>query len=100
MRHLAYHEHHLHVLAFLHEVRVLDHILRELDLLEGLLVHEVEAILLSIEELVRTSLDVDGLDLCTCGESVLEYTSVLEVAKFGLHESRTLARLHVLEPYD
>ena len=82
------------------KVCIVNHILRKGNLLVGLLVHKVETVLFSIEELVRTSLNVDGLNLCTCGESVLEYTSVLEVAKFGLHESRTLARLHVLEPYD
>ena len=88
------------MLAFLHEVGILHDILREKDLLVGLLVHEIEAVLLSIEELVWTTFHIDGLDLGAGGESVLENTSVLKVAELGLHESRTLARLDVLEPHD
>ena len=71
-----------------------------MDLLVSLLMHEVESVLILVKELVRSSLHVDGLDLCTCCESVLEDTSVLEVSEFCLYECRTLAWLYMLEPYD
>ena len=47
-----------------------------------------------------SSLHVDCVDLCTCCESVLEDTSVLEVSEFCLDECWTFARLYMLEPYD
>ena len=94
------HEDHLDVLAFLHQVGVLDEVLREGNLLVVVLVHEVETFLIGIEELVATMLDVDGLDLGTGGEGILEDAAVLQVAELGLDESGTLARLDMLEPYD
>ena len=45
-------------------------------------------------------LHVDGVDLSTCCECVLEDTSVLEVSEFCLYESWTLTWLYMLEPYD
>ena len=62
--------------------------------------HEVETILLSVEELVGTTLDFDRLDLHAGGERILQDVAVLQVAELGLHESGALARLHVLEPND
>ena len=93
-------EHHFHVLAFLHEVGILNYIVREVDLLVGLFVHEVESVLIAIEELIGTTLNVDGLDLCTGGESIFEDAAVLEVTEFGLDESGALAGFDMLEPYD
>ena len=90
-------EHHLDVLAFLHEVRVLDNVVGQVDLLVGLLVHEVESILVRIEELVRTSLDVDDIDLHTSREGVLKDPSVLKVTKLCLYECRAFSWLDVLE---
>ncbi len=71
-----------------------------MDLLVGLFVHEVETVLIGIEELVAAVLDGNGVDFGAGGESVFEDTAVLQVAEFRFHESGTLARLHVLEPYD
>ena len=85
------------MLSFFHEVCVLYDILRKVDLLESLLVHEVESVLILIKELVRTSLDIDSIDFCTGGESILKDTSVLEVAKFSLYECWTFSRLYMLE---
>ena len=65
--------------------------------LVGFLMHEIETVLLGIEELVGTALDLDGLDLGTCGEGILQDAAVLQVAEFGLYESGTLARFYVLE---
>jgi hypothetical protein len=93
-------EHHFDVLAFLHEIGVLHNIVREVDLLVGLFVHEVETVLVAIKELVGTPFDIDSLNLCTCGEGVFEDAAVLEVTEFGLDESRALAGFDVLEPYD
>jgi hypothetical protein len=93
-------EHHFDVLAFLHKIGVLHHIVREVDLLVGLFVHEVETVLVPIKELIGTPFDVDGLDLCTCSEGVFEDAAVFEVTEFGLDESRALAGFDVLEPYD
>ena len=62
--------------------------------------HEVKAILFGIEELVGTALDVDRLDLEAGREGVLKDVAVFQVAELGLHESRALARLDVLEPDD
>ena len=90
-------EHHLDVLAFLHEVRVLDNVVGQVDLLVGLLVHEVESVLVRIEELVRTSLDVDDIDLHTRCEGVLKDPSVLKVTKLCLYECRAFSWLDVLE---
>ena len=87
------------MLALLHEVSVLDHVLGQKNLLEGLLVHEVVAVLLGVEELVGAALHVDGLDLRTGGEGVVQNSAVLKIAELGLHEGGTLSRLHVLEPY-
>lgn len=91
------HEHHLNVLSLFHEVRVLDNIVRQVDLLVGLFVHEVESVLVGVEELVRTSLDVDDVDLHTCGEGVLKDPSVFKVAKLRLYECRAFSWLDVLE---
>ena len=88
------------MLAFLHEIGILDYVLGELDLLVGLFMHEIETVLLCIEELVGTALDVDGLDLGAGGEGILQDAAVLEVAELGLDESGALTRLDVLEPYD
>ena len=90
-------EHHLDVLAFLHQVGVLNYVVRQVDLLVGLLVHEVESVLVRVKELVRTSLDVDDIDLHTCREGVLKDPSVLKVTKLCLYECRTLSWLNVLE---
>lgn len=90
-------EHHLDMLPLLHEVGVLDNVVRQVDLLVGLLVHEVESVLVRIEELVRTSLDVDDIDLHACREGVLKDPSVLKVTKLCLYECRTLSWLNVLE---
>ena len=94
------HEHHLHVLAFLHEVGIIHYVVREMYLLIGLFMHEVEAVLVAIEELIWTTFDIDGLDFCTCGESILEDAAILEVTELCLHESGALAGFDVLEPYD
>jgi hypothetical protein len=44
--------------------------------------------------------DIDGLDLGTGGEGILEDAAVLQVAELGLYESGTFTRLDMLEPYD
>ena len=88
------------MLSLFHEVGILDNVVREVNLLEGLLVHEVESVLVRVEELVWTPFHIDGLDLGTCCEGVLEDASVLKVAKFSLYECWTLSRLHVLEIHD
>ena len=90
-------EHHLDMLTLLHEVGVVDDIVRKMDLLVGLLVHEVETILIGVKELVRTPLDIDDIDLGTCCEGVLKDTTVLEVAELCLDESRALAWFDMLE---
>ncbi len=90
-------EHHLNMLALFHEVSVFDDVVRQVDLLVCLLVHEVESVLIRIEELVRTPLDSDDVNLHSGGESVLKYSSVLEVAEFCLHESGALSGLDMLE---
>ena len=68
-----------------------------MDLLESLLVHEVESVLIRVEELVWTPLDIDDVNLRTCGEGVFEDSAVLKVAEFGLDECRSLAWLLMLE---
>ena len=93
-------EHHLDVLAFLHKVGVLNHVVRQGDLLVCLFVHEVESLAVVVEELVGTALDLDGLDLGSRRESILKDAAVLEVAEFGLDESGAFAGLDVLEPDD
>ena len=96
----AHDEHHFHVLALLHKVGVVNHVLGEGDLLVGFLMHEVEAFLVGIEELIGTPFHFDGLDLGACGEGVFKDAAILEVAEFALHESGTLAGFYVLEPDD
>ena len=93
-------EHHLDMLALFHKVGILDYVVRKMDLLICLFVHEVESVLVAIKELVGTTFDVDGLDLCTGGESVFENAAVFEVTEFGLDESGALAGFDMLEPYD
>ena len=88
------------MLAFLHKVGIFNDILWQEDLLVCFLVHKVESVLLGIEELVRAALNVDGFDFRTGGEGVFKNASVLQVAEFGLYESRSLARFYVLEPHD
>ena len=88
------------MLALFHEVRIVNEVLIEMYLLESLLVHEVISVLILVKELVRPSLDIDGLDLRSCGKRVLEDTSVLKVTELGLHESRTFARFYMLEPHN
>ena len=94
------HEHHLHMLAFLHKVGILHNIVREMNLLVSLFVHEVESVLIAIKELVGAALHVDGLDLCTGGESIFKDAAVFEITEFGLDESGALAGFDMLEPYD
>jgi len=60
-------------------------------------VHEVETFVICIEELIRASFHIDKVNLGSCGESILEDTTVFEVTKLCLHESRAFARLHMLE---
>ena len=88
------------MLTLFHKVGVIHEVFSEAYLLVGLFVHEVVALAVLVEELVRPSLDVDDFDLGTGGEGILEYASVLEVTEFGLYECRALAWLNVLEPYD
>ena len=88
------------MLSFFHKVCVLHNILRKVNLLECLLVHEVVSILITIKELVRTSFDIDSINLRTCGESILEDSSVLKVTEFSLYECWTFSRLYVLEIYE
>ena len=85
------------MLAFFHKIGVLDHIVGQVDLLVGLLVHEVESILIGIEELVGTPLDRDDIDLHAGGESVLKNSSVLKVAEFCLDESGAFSGFDMLE---
>ncbi len=54
-------EHHLHALAFLHQVGVLHDVVGKGDLLVGLFVHEVEGLAVIVEILVRTAFDGDGV---------------------------------------
>ena len=88
------------MLSFLHQVRVLHLISVEVNLLIGFLMHEVESVLVLVEELVWAALHVDGVDLHTGCECILKDAAVLEVTELCLYECRSLARLHVLEPYD
>ena len=59
--------------------------------------HEVESVLVLIEELVWASFYVDGIYPCTSGEGVFENTTVLEVTEFCLYESWTFSRFYMLE---
>jgi hypothetical protein len=62
--------------------------------------HEIESVLISIEELIRPSLYGDSVDLDTGGEGILKNTTVLKISEFGLDKSGALAGLHMLEPYN
>jgi hypothetical protein len=93
-------EHHLDDLAVGHQVVVGDQVLVDIDLLEGLRVHEVGAQIILVGELIGTALDAYGFDLRSCGEGVVEYAARFEVLEFGAHESRAFPRLHVLEIHD
>ena len=77
-------EHHLHALAFLHEVGVLHDVVGKGDLLVGLFVHEVEGLAVIVQILVGTALHGDGVELDAGGKGVFEDTAVFEVAEFGL----------------
>ena len=90
-------EHHLNMLTLFHEVGILDDVVGKVDLLVSLLVHEVESVLIGIEELVGAPLDCDDVDLHAGGESVLEDPSVLEVTELCLDESGALTGLDMLE---
>ena len=59
--------------------------------------HEVESVLVGIEELIGTPLDCDDVYLHTGGEGVLKDPSVLKVAELRLDEGRALAGFHMLE---
>ena len=56
-------EHHLDDLAVGHQVVVGDQVLVDIDLLEGLRVHEVGAQIILVGELIGTALDAYGFDL-------------------------------------
>lgn len=90
-------EHHLDDLAVGHQVVVVDQVLVDVDLLEGLRVHEVHAQVILVGELVGTALDAHRLDLHTGCEGIVQHATVLEVLEFRTHESGALARLHMLE---
>ena len=91
------HEHHLHVLAFLHEVGIVHHVVGTGNLLVGFFVHEVECFAIVIEELIGTTLNGDGVQLDAGGESVLQDAAVLQIAELGLYESGALTGFNVLE---
>ena len=93
-------EDHVDDLAFLHQVGVLDDVFLELDLVEGFVVHEVEAVLFGIDELIFAVLDRNHINLLAGVPGFLQDAAVLEVAELGFDESGTLARFDVLEPYD
>ena len=90
-------EHHLNMLTLFHEVGILDDVVGKVDLLVSLLVHEVESVLIGIEELVGAPLDCDDVDLHAGGEGILKNPSVLEVTELCLDESGTLTGLDMLE---
>lgn len=75
------------MLALFHEVGILHDVVREHDLLVGLLVHEDEVLTVIIQELIGAAFDGDEVDLGAGGESVLEDAAVLQVAEFRLDES-------------
>ena len=90
-------EHHLHALAFLHQVGVLHDVMGKGNLLVGLFVHEVEGLAVIVQILVGTAFDADGVQFDTGGEGVFEDTAVFEVAELGLDKGGTFAGFHVLE---
>ena len=90
-------EHHLDDLAVGHQVVVGDERLVDVDLLEGLGVHEVRSEVVLVGELVGTALHADELHLRTCGEGVVEHAAVFQILELRAHESGTFAGLDVLE---
>lgn len=93
-------EHHLDMLSLFHKVGIVNDVLREMDLLISLLMHEVESVLVTIKELVRTSLDADSVDLGTCSKRILENTAVFQITEFGFNESRAFSRFNMLEIHE
>jgi len=85
-------EHHLDDLAVGHQVVVGDERLVDVDLLEGLGVHEVRPEVVLVGELVGTALHADELHLRTCGEGVVEHAAVFQILELRAHESGSPCR--------
>jgi len=91
-------EHHLDNLAIGHQVVVVDERLLDVDLLEGLRVHEVGTQIILIGELIGATLYAHLLDFNTYRrEGVLQNATILQILELRTNEGGTLARLAVLE---
>ena len=90
----------LNILAVLEELRGVDDLLGDVDLLVGLGVHEDMHVAFLVEVGVGTTLDADDVDLGAAGEGVLEHAAGLHVAHLGAHEGGALAGFHVEELND
>ncbi|MPN32571.1 hypothetical protein SDC9_180051 [bioreactor metagenome] len=92
-------EHHFNILSLFHKVCIVHHLGSKRDLLESLGMHEVEAHIIFIEELVRPSFNAYCLYFLTSSVCVLQYPAILEVSHFHLYKCATLTWFNMLEPY-
>ena len=91
-------EHNLNDLAVSHQVVVIDQVLVDIDLLEGLGVHKVCTQIVLVSELIGTTLNAYLLDLLAYRrEGVLQYATIFEVLELRTNESGALTGLAVLE---
>ena len=77
------------------ELRRIDQVLRNWNLLIAIIVHEVVALLIVVEVLVLSCFDAHRVNLRTCVEGVINHTPGVNALEFRTNESRTLSRFYV-----
>ncbi len=86
------------VVVFLQPLRVVaNHVNRNRDLLEGIIVHEVVVGTVVVEVLHLLVLKAYLVKLGTCVEGVVNHTTRLDVAQLGANKSTALAGLYMLK---
>ena len=86
-----------HVLALLHEVHSIHLLGGNVDLLEGLVVHENQIVAILVKVLVWATLNAYVLQLLADVETLFDYTAVNHVLQRNVHDSVALAWLAMQE---